>query len=118
MANKTANDVITKALRRMNVIAKNAAASGDDYEEALSEYKGFHEWMLKEFTRTVSWNYDAVPEEYHTHVAGWLAGELLGVFPCGAQTTQRVEAWARRSETRLREMLARRSIKTVEIEYY
>ena len=118
MANKTANDVVIRALRRLNIVAIGETADPDIYVDALAEYVGFHEWLEKEFQRDLRWNYNAVPEEYWPHVSGWLSGTLADVFPIGDAMYSKAKISAKSSETALREILARRRIKTTPAEYF
>lgn len=98
---KTANQVITKALRRLNLIARNEQADGDIYAEALEDYQVFHNWGRAEYPRKWSWNYDAVDDRYWSHVAGVFAGELAMTLPVSESARQRAIANAAKSLTLL-----------------
>ena len=118
MATKTENDIITKALRRLNVIGAGESADADTYQDASDEYRVFHEWGRKEFPRSWSWNYDAVDDRYWTHVAAMLAERLIGVVPVGSERAQLVQMGAARSERQLREQFARKPLATTEVSYF
>lgn len=89
---KTAQDVITKALRRLNVIGRSETADGDIYAEALEDYEVFHNWGRAEYPRNWSWNYDAVDDRYWTHVAGMFAGRIALTLPVSESSRQRAIA--------------------------
>lgn len=118
MATVTAQDVVLRALRRLNMVALGADAPADLYEDALEEYKVFHEWLRQEFGSRLSWSYDAVDDRYWTHVSAMLAGELSSLFSVGAGSRERAERGAVMSERRLREQLARKRTDTTEITYF
>lgn len=115
---KTQKDVIYKSMRRLNLIGANEEPDASDYQEALEEYEGFHEWLIKEFERQIKWDKDDVPEYIWTHVAGWFAGRLSDVLPAGEANQARAKNAALGSETYFREILARKAIKTVEVSYF
>ena len=115
---KTASDVVSKAMRRINYIAAGEAPDATDYNEGLQEYEGFHAWLLKEFPRDVHWSSDAVPDEYWTHVAGWFSAQLAETLNVADDNEGLIQAKAAKAELRFREMLARRTIKRVVGEYY
>lgn len=106
---KTANNVITKALRRLNLIARNEQADGDMYAEALEDYLVFHDWGRQEFPRNWSWQYDAVDDRYWVHVSGMLAGRLCETFPVSERQEARALRNAARSEIWLRQQFRRTS---------
>lgn len=115
---KTQKDVIYKSMRRLNLIGASEEPNPSDFQEALEEYEGFHEWLIKEFPRQIQWNKDQVPEYIWTHVAGWFAGRLADVLPSGETNQARAKNAAVASETYFREILARKTIKTVEVNYF
>ena len=118
MANKTANDVVSRALRILNITAIGEAPDAGVYAIAEDEYKVFNEWGREEFERRWSWSYDMVDERYWTHVAAMLAGRLAYVLPCGEAAASRANSGAARSERYLREQLARKRLEPVEIAYF
>lgn len=118
MATKTELDVVYLAMRRANIIAIDEEPDANLYEVALDEYKGFHEWLNKEFTRSVTWSFDKVPDDRWVYVAGWFAGRLVDAIPVANETYARVKRGAENSEVYLREILARRTIKAAEIQWF
>lgn len=118
MSTKTQNDIVTRALRRIRRIASNETPAPDIYQEALDEYLTFHEWLRKEFGSQVSWNSDAVPDRYWTYVAGWFANDLASVIPVSEADKANAREGAAQAETRLREMLARKKLRTTEADYF
>lgn len=115
---KTARDVVYKAMRRIGYISPEETPSPADCNEALEEYEGFHEWLVKEFPRQIHWNYDEVPVEYWTHIAGWFGGRLVNVLKVSPENKANAKEGAAESERYLREMLARKSLKTVMADYF
>lgn len=105
---KTAKQVITKALRRLNYIALNEEADGDTYAEALEDYEVFHDWGRKHFRKNWSWNSDAVDDRYWTHIAGMFAGRLALSLPVSESARQRAIANAEVSERLLKEQFRSR----------
>ena len=113
MATKTAQDVITHALRKMNVIAAGEEADADTYQTALDEYGVFHEWLMRDNERVYKatrgrWDSNAVPSEIWTNVAGAFAGELIGTFPVSDTKAAKVVAASETAKSRIREWLQRR----------
>lgn len=115
---KTEQDVITKALRRLNVIASGEMADADLYQEAVDEYRVFHEWGREEFRGKWSWNYNSVDDRYWTHVAAMLASRLIGAVPVSEAIQLKAERKAAESERFLREQLARRPLDVTPINYF
>ena len=115
MTTQTANDIVTKALRRANIIAMEEQADGTTYAKALEEYKGFHEYLRAEFPRTAGWTYDAVPTEYWILVSDWYAGWLAEDQSLPSETFEKILAGAARAEARLRGMLSRKPRATVQL---
>lgn len=115
---KTALDVVCKAMRRIGYISPEETPDPTDYNEALEEYEGFHEWLLKEFPRQIHWNNDSVPVEYWTHVAGWFGGRLTNVLKVSPEHKMNAKEGASESERYLREMLSRKSIKVTTADYF
>ena len=72
---KTANDVVTRALKNLNIFD----ADGDEFADALAHYADtFHPWLQSENRRLLrssrgSWSANAVPDEVWTRVADILA---------------------------------------------
>lgn len=115
---KTAKDVVYKAMRRIGYISPEETPDNSDYQEALEEYQGFHQWLLKEFPRQIYWNDDAVPVEYWTQIAGWFGGRLVNVLKVSPESKANAKEGAAEAERFLREMLARKTIKTVVADYF
>lgn len=115
---KTERDIIYKAMRRLRVIGASEEPSAEDYSEALEEYEGFHEWLVKEFPRQIYWNKDNVPVEYWTYLAGWFAGRLSYVIPTGQENKQDALEAANASETFFREMLARKKLQVTPVDFF
>ena len=108
---KTANDVVTRALKNLKIIGAGETADGDDYSDAYDEYLVFHEYLQKENRRLYrasrgSWSSNAVPDEVWTRVSDLLAEELLGTFPVSAETDAKVREKARNSGARLNAYLS------------
>lgn len=115
---KTARDVVYKAMRRIKYISPEETPDATDYNEALQEYQGFHEWLLKEFPRQIHWNNDSVPEEYWVHIAGWFSGQLMETLDVPSSQKGSFEQNSSKAELRLREMLSRKTLKPVQGMYY
>ena len=115
---KTERDIVTRALRRIRRIATNETPAADLYAEALEEYEGFHQWLIKEFRGQISWNQNSVPEPYWTYISGWFAGDLSDVIPTSDSDKANAKSGAALAETRLREMLARKKLQDVEAVYF
>lgn len=115
---KEAKEVVFRALRRLNHISAEEEPTAEDYQEALAEYEGFHAWLKQEFEGNMGWVADSVPDQVFPYVAGWFAGDLVGVFPCSPEVQQRVVATADLAQVRLREMLSREPLATVEANYF
>lgn len=119
MAAKTANDVIKRALRRINYIGDGEEVDADSYSDALAEYKVFHEWLRKEFPTKVGWGFDLVDDRYWTHVAAMLAGRVfVFAFPTSSKARQRAMEGADVAETMLREQFARSPLSRTKAEYF
>lgn len=119
MADKTAQDVVTDALRTCRIAPEDDVANVNVNARALALYKGFHRKLQKEFGNRLPWNYDAVPEEEFSFVSGWFAGRVINRLPVGDKTYERVKnVVAPEAEADLREILARKSIKTVEVDFF
>lgn len=115
---KTAYDVVVKSLQVVNYIAAEQTPTARDYEDALAKYENFHEWISKEFTKKARWGYDQVDERVWTFVATWFAADLVLDFGGSVEDTNRIIAGSKVAERRLREVLARKSLETTEVEYY
>ena len=113
---KTANDVVTLALKRLQIIGAGESADGDDYADAYNEYLVFHEWGRDTWPRSWSWNAEAVDDRYWTNVAGVLAGRLLGVFPVSQETRANAEREAAKAETYLRQQFTKKPRTTVQMQ--
>lgn len=111
MATKTANDVITHALRKMNVTPMAGDNDPDIYAMALSEYTTLHNELRQKMRRvhkaSMSWALGAVPEEAFAHVASILAGRLVETIPVSQNVVAKAGQWAQAGEARLREYLSR-----------
>lgn len=91
MATKTTTDVVTMALQIMNVIGAGETPSAEDSAVAEAVYQALHEDMRVEYadlykSARVSWNRNAVPEEWYAHVAALLAGRLAPGFAKASAT--------------------------------
>jgi lysyl-tRNA synthetase class I len=79
---KTANDVITEALRSLNYIATDAEANADDYARALSIYKSQHAALISrlrdKYQIKNNWNFNNVSDDHFDFVAMILAGKIAG----------------------------------------
>ena len=113
---KTARDVVYKAMRRIGYISPEETPDNSDYAEALEEYQGFHNWLASEMPRLVHWDNDSVPDDYWTHVAGWFGGSLIDVLSVSPEKQAMAERGAAKSQRKLREMLARKPRKTVQMQ--
>lgn len=111
MATKTASDVITHALRKMNVTPFGADNNADIYALAESEYTTLHNELRAKMKRVyranMSWSSGSVPEEVFAHVASILAGRLTETIPVSAAVTAKASFWTDEGEARLREYLSR-----------
>lgn len=114
MATKTTNDVVTLALQIMNVIGAGETPDADTYVIASSAYTALHADMRAEYAdlfkaARMSWNADAVPEDYFAHVAGLLAGMLVNLVPCSDTGRGRAQAAAETADIAIRNRLQRYS---------
>lgn len=113
MATKTVDDVVTRALEIMNVIAPGESADGDVFDIASDAYTALHEDIKTDYadlfySSRVSWNKGAVPEDYFMHVSGLLAGRLAeGAVKCSESGTARALAAARTADSAIRRRLSK-----------
>lgn len=112
MATKTSNDVVTLALQIMNVIGIGESPDGDQDAIATAAYTALHEDLKTDYadlyySARISWNSNAVPEEYYPHIAGILAGRLVEIVPCSQSGRDRALAAARTGDASIRRRLAR-----------
>ena len=88
MADKTAREVVEKALRSIGYIAAEEAPTAVDYTQALDEYMTAHE-VLDDDLDGIEWNYDAVPQKAFSGVSAVLSGRLIREFPTSAEAKAR-----------------------------
>lgn len=115
MANKTELDVITKALQVLTVVASGETPTAEDRREASDVYRAFHNVLASNYTRTMSWNYDSVPEEVYAWVAHLLAFELIGTFSASQEVQQRVDQLAAKAERNFRQYMTGKPRRIVEL---
>ena len=84
---KTNYDIVVKSLQILNYIAPEEVPAARDFQVALDKYLNFHQWMIKEFTKTVRWQSDSVDERLWTYVSAWLANDLAFDFPNPPKTS-------------------------------
>lgn len=107
---KTANDIVQKALRNLNVIASGETASDEDYQDAYEEYLVTHERLKEDAThqfgaRRLYWGSNGVPDAIWTLVAAVLAVDLLRVFSVTDKINRDVVAHGERAETQIQKHL-------------
>lgn len=115
---KTAQDVITFALRRLNVIGNGETASGDIYDDALSDYLVFHEWGRSRYPRNWSWNYDAVDDRYWTNVAAIFAEQLIDGPGISEAARDRAVRGADRARLALHDQFSKTPLAVAGNDYY
>ena len=113
MANKTTLDVCTRAARVLGYIAFDETLGDDEYAQAQEVYESLHEWMFDELK--ARWNKNSVEPKYFPLVAAILADWLMGDLKTSNETAIIVERNARKAEKRLRQLLAKKSRKTVQV---
>ena len=113
MANKTVLDVCTRAARNLGYIAFDEALGDGEYEQAQEVYDSLHEWMRDEIN--IRWNKDSVEPQYFPLVAAMLADWLTGDLKVSVERSQIIEMNAGKAEKRLRQKIARKSKKTVQV---
>ena len=83
---KTANDVATRALQIIRMIAADETPNDDDLQSALSEYEGTHETIMANLRDSyrlsqANWSIGSVPDRMFPYVSRLLAEDLASVFP-------------------------------------
>lgn len=99
---KTANDVVTKALRALNVIGSQETPTAEDSATALEDYTSFHNELMADLDNTyrlksAKWSKDSVPENVFSHVSQMAAFYMTSSFPVSSSVYGRVQAQAARA---------------------
>lgn len=109
---KTANEVVTHALKLMKIIASDEAPTPEDLRDGTTEYIAFHDVIIKDLQnayaiRGGNWSYDSVPDNVMPHVAKMLAEYMLDMFPVADDTYQKVSRGAITAKSNLHSVLAK-----------
>lgn len=108
---KTSLDIITEALRIINVADQNGSYPAEIKARADIRYAAMHEYLSSELK--VGWTAEDVPDKYQDHVSGILAGRLAKTIP--SADFDKARLIAAESEKELRQLLAKKPRKTVQL---